>query len=137
MLGIVETERFGRYAGVDIGTCGKLPRPIKIEGLRRKLAGILDSPVQTFTFGPAVVRKLGIVSGGGASLTQSAADAGCDALLTGETSHSSYHVARENGISLIFAGHYASETFGVKALGKLMEKELGLKTFFIDLPTGL
>jgi dinuclear metal center YbgI/SA1388 family protein len=137
VLGIGETGRFGKYACVDIGTSGSLPRPMKIEGLRRKLAGILDSPVQTFTFGPAVVRKIGIVSGGGASLTQAAADAGCDALLTGETSHSSYHVARENGISLIFAGHYASETFGVKALGKLMSEKLGLRTFFIDLPTGL
>lgn len=137
VLGIAETGHFGRYAGVDIGLCGMLPRPLKIEGLRRKLSGILDSPVQTFTFGPALVRKLGIVSGGGASLTQAAADAGCDALLTGETSHSSYHIARENGISLIFAGHYASETFGVKALGDLMRKNLGLQAFFIDLPTGL
>ena len=137
VLGIGETEHFGKYAGVDIGLCGKLSRPLKIEGLRRKLAGILDSPVQTFTFGPAVVRKLGIVSGGGASLTQAAAEAGCDALLTGETSHSSYHTARENGISLIFAGHYASETFGVKALGELIKEKLGLQTFFIDLPTGL
>lgn len=137
VLGIAETEHFGKYAGVDIGLCGRLPRPLKIEGLRRKLAGILDSPVQTFTFGPVVVKKIGIVSGGGASLTQAAADAGCDALLTGETSHSSYHTARENKISLIFAGHYASETFGVKALGGLIRKELGLQTFFIDLPTGL
>ncbi len=137
VLGIGETEHFGKYAGVDIGLCGKLPRPLKIEGLRRKLTRILDSPVQTFAFGPAVVRKLGIVSGGGASLTQAAAEAGCDALLTGETSHSSYHTARENGISLIFAGHYASETFGVKALGELMKEKLGLQTFFIDLPTGL
>jgi dinuclear metal center YbgI/SA1388 family protein len=137
VLGITGTSSFGRYAGLDIGLCGMLPRPLKIEGLRRKLAGILDSPVQTFTFGPAVVKKLGIVSGGGASLTQAAADAGCDALLTGETSHSSYHTARENGISLIFAGHYASETFGVKALGELLGKDLGLKTFFLDLPTGL
>lgn len=137
VLGIPETGKFGRYAGIDIGLCGNLPRPLKIEGLRRKLAGILDSPVQTFTFGPAVVRKIGIVSGGGAALTQAAADAGCDALLTGETSHSSYHTARENGISLIFAGHYASETFGVKALGEMMKEKLGLQTFFIDLPTGL
>jgi dinuclear metal center YbgI/SA1388 family protein len=137
ILGVRDPARFGRYAGVDIGLCGMLKKKIKIEGLRRKLAGLLDSPVQTFAFGPSVVRKIGIVSGGGASLTQAAADAGCDALLTGETSHSSYHTARENRISLVFAGHYATETFGVKALGELLRTELGLKTFFIDLPTGL
>jgi dinuclear metal center YbgI/SA1388 family protein len=137
VLGITETERFGRYAGVDIGLYGRLPRPLKIEGLRRKLSSLLDSPVQTYTFGPAVVKKIGIVSGGGASLTQAAADAGCDALLTGETSHSSYHTARENRISLVFAGHYATETFGVRALGNLIEEKLGLDSFFIDLPTGL
>jgi dinuclear metal center YbgI/SA1388 family protein len=137
MLGIPETEKFGRYAGVEIGLCGKMPRPVKIEGLRRKLSSLLGAPVQAFAFGPKTVRKIGIVSGGGAALTQAAADAGCDALLTGETSHSSYHVARENGISLIFAGHYATETFGVKALGDLLKQEFGLKTFFIDLPTGM
>jgi len=137
LLGISESSKFGRYAGIDIGICGDLQRPIKIAGLRRRLAAVLGSPVQTFAFGPAVVRKLGIVSGGGASLTQAAAEAGCDALLTGETSHSSYHVARENGISLIFAGHYTTETFGVKAIGELLAGRFGLKTFFIDLPTGL
>ena len=137
LLGLTEREKFGRYAGVDIGICGAPRRPLKLESLRRRLAGVLGSHVQAFAFGPAVVEKVGIVSGGGASLTQAAAEAGCDALLTGETSHSSYHVARENRISLIFAGHYATETFGVKALGMILEEGLGLRTFFIDLPTGL
>ena len=137
ILGIAAPKKFGTYAGIEIGLCGKLPRPMKIEGLRKKLASLLGSPVQTFSFGPGTVRKIGIVSGGGSSLTQAAADAGCDALLTGETSHSSYHTARENGISLVFAGHYATETFGVKALGDVLKKDLGLKTFFIDLPTGM
>jgi dinuclear metal center YbgI/SA1388 family protein len=136
-LGIPETEKFGSYAGVAIGLCGKLPRPVKIVGLKRKLSARLGAPVQAYAFGPKTIRKIGIVSGGGAALTQAAADAGCDAILTGETSHSSYHVARENGISLIFAGHYATETFGVKALGEHLGNEFGLKTFFIDLPTGL
>jgi dinuclear metal center YbgI/SA1388 family protein len=137
MLGLPNTERFGLYAGIEIGLCGELPRPVKLEGLRRKLASLLGSTVQAYSFGPDLVKKIGIVSGGGASLTQAAADSGCDALITGESSHSSYHVARENGISLIFAGHYATETFGVRAVGRYLEERFGLDTFFIDLPTGM
>jgi len=137
ILGIRETEKFGLYAGMEIGLCGDLPKPLRLEGLRRKLASLLASPVQAYAFGPATVRKVGIVSGGGASLTQAAADSGCDALVTGETSHSSYHIARENGISLVFGGHYATETFGVRAVGRSLEERFGLETFFIDLPTGM
>ena len=66
-----------------------------------------------------------------------AASAGCDALLTGETAHSAYHLAREALITLICAGHYATETVGVRALGALLETELGLPAKFIDVPTGL
>jgi putative NIF3 family GTP cyclohydrolase 1 type 2 len=84
-----------------------------------------------------VIRRLGIVSGAGAPLAQAAAEAGCDALLTGESSHSAYHAARESGVGMLFAGHYATETFGVRALGDLLGERLRLRTFFIDLPTGL
>jgi len=135
-LGIARTERFGEYAGVEIGLCGELPRPAGLKslaaGVRRRLGG----PVRSLPFGPRLVRRLGIVSGAGASLAQAAAEAGCDALLTGETSHSSYHTARECGVSLVFAGHYATETAGVLALGELIAGRFGLRTFFIDLPTG-
>lgn len=135
-LGIERREPFGRYAGIEIGLCGALPRPASLRALAARARRAIGAPVRTHDFGPRTLRRLGIVSGGGASLAPAAAEAGCDALLTGETSHSSYHAARESGVSLLFAGHYATETFGVRALGGLIAERLGLRTFFIDLPTG-
>lgn len=135
-LGMEKPERFGTYAGVEIGLCGALPRPVGLRALAARARRIFGATVRSHAFGPPTVRRLGIVSGGGASLARAAAEAGCDALLTGETSHSAYHTARESGVSLLFAGHYATETPGVRALGGLLEERFGLRVFFIDLPTG-
>jgi len=137
LLGLERRRPFGRYHGMVIGLCGNLHRPMAPAGLARKLKKSLGAESRIFPFGPDRVKKLGVVSGGGASLVGDAVSAGCDTLLTGETSHSAYHVAREARITLICAGHYATETVGVRALGALVTTELGLPARFIDLPTGL
>lgn len=137
LLDIKECVRFGRYHGFMIGLCGYPTRPITPHGLARKVKILLEGPVKIFPFGPPRIKRLGIVSGGGASLVQEAAEAGCDAFLTGEPAHSAYHKAREAGINLICAGHYATETLGVRALGGLLNRELGLPVKFLDIPTGL
>jgi putative NIF3 family GTP cyclohydrolase 1 type 2 len=66
-----------------------------------------------------------------------AARAGCDTFLTGEGAHHTYFDAEEGGINVLYAGHYATETVGVKALATHLEQRFGLETFFIDHPTGL
>jgi dinuclear metal center YbgI/SA1388 family protein len=136
-LGIIKRSTFGLYKGNEIGVGGKLPRPVGIRGLAARVRRIFGAPVQTFAFGPGTIKRLGIVSGGGSMLTQAAAEAGYDALLTGESSHSVYHTARECRINMLYAGHYSTETVGVRALGDLISKKLGIKTVFIDIPTGL
>jgi len=60
-----------------------------------------------------------------------------DVFVTGEVSHSVYHSAKDARVNVIFAGHYATETLGVKALAGVLEKEFGMETVFIDVPTGL
>jgi dinuclear metal center YbgI/SA1388 family protein len=137
LLGLEKRQPFGNYHGMIIGLCGVLHRPITLASIARKLKQTLGAESKIFHFGPDRVKKLGIVSGGGASLVGDAVSAGCDTLLTGETSHSAYHVAREARVTLICAGHYATETVGVRALGTLLETELGLPAKFIDDPTGL
>ena len=82
-------------------------------------------------------RRLGVVSGNGGSFAGSAARAGLDALLTGEGPHQSALEAEERGISLILAGHYRTETFGVKALGEVLAGKFGLMWSFVDHDTGL
>jgi dinuclear metal center YbgI/SA1388 family protein len=137
LLGLEKRRPFGNYHGMIIGLYGSLPRPMTPHGIARKLKRGLGAVSRILPFGSDNIKKLGIVSGGGASLAQDAAAAGCDALLTGEPTHSTYHLAREARITLICAGHYATETVGVRALGKLIESELDLPARFIDIPTGL
>jgi dinuclear metal center YbgI/SA1388 family protein len=137
LLGLERRERFGNYHGMIIGLCGVFTRPLAPAGIARKLKTGLGADSRIFTFGAERVRKLGIVSGAGASLVGDAAAAGCDTLLTGETSHSAYHPAREARLNLVCGGHYATETVGVRALGDLLTAEFGLPMKFIDIPTGL
>jgi putative NIF3 family GTP cyclohydrolase 1 type 2 len=80
------------------------------------------------------VRSIGIVSGGGSSLLQAAIDAGLDAFLTGEPTERVMADAREGGIHFIAAGHYATETFGVRRLGELVAERFGVEHRFIDVP---
>ncbi len=137
LLEIEDPRPFGVYRGIKIGLEGKLPRRMTMRALSARLKKNLGDSPKTFPFGPSETRRLGIVSGGGSSLVQQAKDAGCDTMLTGETAHSVYHTAREAKINLVCAGHYATETPGVKSLGELIESELGLPSKFIDVPTGL
>jgi dinuclear metal center YbgI/SA1388 family protein len=84
--------------------------------------------------GPGRIRRIGIVSGSAAGSLGAAADAGCDAFLTGEPKEHVMGEATERGIHFIAAGHYATETFGVRRLGELLEREFGLEHAFVDLP---
>jgi len=87
-----------------------------------------------FDSGPPRVLRLAIVSGAGADYIADAADAGADALVTGEISERSMAAARELGLHLIAAGHYATETFGVKRVGEHLAERFGLRHVFLDVP---
>jgi dinuclear metal center YbgI/SA1388 family protein len=84
--------------------------------------------------GPERVRRLAIVSGAGADYLEDAAAAGADGLLTGEVPERAMAQARESGLHLIAAGHYATETFGVKHLGEQLAEGFGLRHVFLDVP---
>ena len=83
------------------------------------------------------MERVGVLTGGGSSFVQDAIAAGLDALVTGEGSHHSHFDAVELGITMLFGGHYATETFGVRALGLHLEQRFGLPWQFVDQPTGL
>jgi putative NIF3 family GTP cyclohydrolase 1 type 2 len=78
-----------------------------------------------------------VVTGGGASFIRAAAEAGLDTLLTGEGAHHTYFDAMELGVNVLYAGHYATETWGVRALTERVANEFGLSWEFLDFPTGL
>jgi dinuclear metal center YbgI/SA1388 family protein len=101
-----------------------------------KLESALGSKVRLLPFGEKQVNRLAVSSGGGSiGLLHSSNEAGADLLITGEASHPIYHAAKELGVNLVLAGHYATETWGVRSLMPLLEREFGVETKFVDFPT--
>ena len=111
----------------------EIPRDL----LRERLAAAVGGPVHLAPGGPEIVRSVGVVTGGAGGEIFKAATEGVDTFITGEGPHWSYTAAEESGLNLFYAGHYATETFGVKALGAYLEKHFGLPWQFLDHPTGL
>ncbi len=120
---------------LKIGIQGNMQ--ISRDDLRARLAGAVGGPVHLAPGGPEMIRRIGIVTGGaGGEIFQAAAE-GVDAFITGEGPHWSYTAAEEAGVNLYYAGHYATETFGVRALAGHIEKTYGIPWTFLDHPTGL
>lgn len=136
LLGLTDISPFLEYHGLLIGLKGQC-QPISPAGLARKLEGLLGGQCTLWEFGPGSITTLGVCSGGAAQDVDQAIAAGLDCYVTGETSHSAYLLARDGGINVICAGHYATETLGVRALGNELADRFGLETLFVDLPTGL
>jgi dinuclear metal center YbgI/SA1388 family protein len=136
LFGFEITGRFGVYKGTEIGTLSRAPQPLTREALRKKVEETLGAGADLLPFGPSRVRKVGIVSGDAAMLAEEARRLGCDALVTGETSHSAYHMARDAGINVVYGGHYATETVGLLALERHLKETFGIASRFIPAPTG-
>lgn len=137
VLGWPIEGEFGEYHGNTIGREVRFKEPRTLESITNDLNKNLKSQLQVWDFGPKNVQRLAYVSGGGIDLLHQAIDAGMDAFITGEPKHSLYWIAKEAGINVILSGHYATETLGVKAVGKAIQEKFNLETVFIDLPTGL
>jgi dinuclear metal center YbgI/SA1388 family protein len=125
---------FGDYRGVAVGCWGLLN--VKREVLAARLDELLGARVRMVAGGPEIVKRVGVVTGSGASMIGDALHAGLDALVTGEGAHHTYFDAEEGGINLFIGGHYATETFGVRALARRLGERFDLPWEFLDLPTG-
>ena len=136
-LGLTLDGRLGAYEGADLGWWGRLPEPVSPEAFRLRVAEAVGGDVLALPGGPDLIETVGVLTGGGGSFVKEAADMGLDAFVTGEGAHHTYFDAAEFGIHVLFAGHYATETFGVRALGEHLTDRFELPSFFIDQPTGL
>jgi dinuclear metal center YbgI/SA1388 family protein len=105
--------------------------------LGRRLRQATGAEVRILPGGPAVCRRIGVVSGGAGAELKLAAGEGIDTFITGEGPHWTYALAEELGVNVLYGGHYATETFGVKALAGDLAKRFGLPWTFLDHPTGL
>lgn len=136
-LALRELEPFGNYRGVCIGYKGALESPMALDAIIERLGFDRQVCASILELGPKNISTVGIVSGGATGEIHQAVDERLDLYITGESSHSMYHLCMEEEISLLAGGHYQTETFGVKSMEELMRRETGVETVFIDVPTGL
>ncbi len=137
LLGLEPREAFGEYKGATIGFLGEFEEPQPIEKVVQVLAERLDTTVRTYEFGEREIGVVGAITGAGAFALEEGKRKGVDLFVTGEFGHADYLTALDLGISVAVAGHYKTETLGVKALMEVIKEKFGIDVFFIDEPTGL
>lgn len=134
-LGLVGCEPFFDWKGISLGIRGRF------EGTREELvvkaAGVLGASPHVCPAGRADAGVVGVISGGCGSEVEAIAKAGIDTFLTGEGPHWSYTAAEELGLNVLYGGHYATETFGVRAICAHLSERFALEDVFLDHPTGM
>jgi dinuclear metal center YbgI/SA1388 family protein len=134
-LGATRLEPFARHRGEPIGCVAELPgEGVPIADLLGRVRDATAREPFAFDCGPPLVRRIGIVTGAGADHLAEAIAAGADAFLTGEPAERVMAQAREAGVHFIAAGHYATETFGVRRLGELLAERFDVRHVFVDVP---
>jgi len=134
-LGLEDTKPFFEVKGQPVGL--RIAAEISRDDLARKLEQSLGGPVRMFATGPAEAKSIGLITGGAGSEIYAVAREGIDTFITGEAPHWAAIAAEELGINLLVGGHYATETFGVKALAAHLSERFSVPWEFIDCPTGL
>jgi dinuclear metal center YbgI/SA1388 family protein len=134
-IGFEDSEPFFEEKGSLLGR--RATGDIALNELVKRLEKAVAGPVKTIAFGPKTVQRLGVITGAAGSEIERIAGEGIDTFITGEAPHWAAIAAAEMGLNLLLAGHYATETFGVKALAAHLAGKFQLDWQFIDLPTGL
>ncbi len=134
ILGLGKLRPFCAHMGKTISFAGELPRAKTGREVAALLAEALDTKTRVAGDAGKPLRSIGIVSGGGAFSIAEAHESGLDGLVTGEGSHAATLDAADSGIVVIYAGHYETETLGVREVGKLLAKRFGVETVFVEGP---
>jgi dinuclear metal center YbgI/SA1388 family protein len=134
-LGASSHVRAFPFKGEPIGAIARFdPEGVPAAELFARVARVTEREPLVFDAGPEVVRTLGIVSGSAANSLAEAIDLGLDAFLTGEPKEHVMAQARESGVHFVAAGHYATETFGIRRVGELVAERFGVRHVFADVP---
>ena len=134
-LGLKRLRPFFESHGQNIGFQSN--EAILRDELASRLARATGRRPLVIPGGPKVCRRIGVVTGGAGGDLEMAADEGVDTFITGEGPHWTYALAEELGINVLYGGHYATETFGVKALAGHLSQKFRVPWAFLDHPTGL
>jgi dinuclear metal center YbgI/SA1388 family protein len=140
-LGLEPSSGFARYKTIDVGLSGTADvSTAALVELSRQIAHESGGGVVAPSFiGERRTRRWAVCTGAGADSDTilEAIERGIDTIVVGEGPHHTAVQARDHGIVVIYAGHYATETLGVRALGERLAKEFDVETTFLDAPTGL
>lgn len=120
------------YHGNQIGLIGTLREPVCVERFCERVRDRISPHLMTALFGSKQIRTIGVVSGGASDMVEQAVEAGVDLFLSGEPGLAGYTLAENFGTNLVCAGHYATETWGVAALAKLVAERFGLQKTVFD-----
>ena len=131
-------DGFGREGPATVGIRARAGEPQGVAEMRDRLADLPNDGVRVLDFGPDRIEDVAIITGSGTDWLDEAREEGVDALVTGEGKQPAYHEAREAGVNVFLAGHYATETFGVQSLREVVEGwGEGIETTYVEHPTGL
>jgi dinuclear metal center YbgI/SA1388 family protein len=134
-LGLKRLRPFFESHGQNIGFQSN--EAILRDELASRLARATGRRPLVIPGGPQVCRSIGVVTGGAGGDLEMVADESVDTFITGEGPHWTYALAEELGINILYGGHYATETFGVKALAGHLSQKFRVPWAFLDHPTGL
>ncbi|MFQ5419961.1 MAG: Nif3-like dinuclear metal center hexameric protein [Anaerolineae bacterium] len=135
MFGVRVTRWWHEERGAALAALGQLDEPRPVTDLATEVEEKLHGRTRLLPHGPENAHTIAILSGFGADFIGEAKALGADTFITGETSHANYWAAADYGLNLIYAGHYATETVGVQALGRHLAQKFGLDVKFFDFPT--
>ncbi len=127
-------DRFAEVRGREIGIIGEHPDGIPVSELGERVNRLLGREPLIQGDGPDLIRTIGVVTGAAAGEIDEAISLGFDAFITGEPSEHAMADANEGGIHFIAAGHYATETLGIRRLGELIAEKFGIEHDFIEIP---
>lgn len=136
-LNLQNLEPFGFWHGMSVGVKGELENPLTIDEIQKLLLREKKSASTVLRFGKEKIKTIGIISGGASEDVEAAIQEKLDLYITGEFEHAHFHIAKENCINVIAAGHYETEIIGVNLLMKKIQEELKIDCEFIDVPTEL
>ncbi|MBT8461567.1 MAG: Nif3-like dinuclear metal center hexameric protein [Gemmatimonadetes bacterium] len=135
-LGLDTEGTFGRWSDLE-GLGVWAATDLSLRDFVARVGAACGTEPKLIPGGPEHVRRVGIATGSAGSLIEQAHEEGLDTFVTGEGNHHTYHEATEIGLNVVYAGHYATETAGVRALGGLLSDRYGLDFRFADHPTGM
>ncbi len=136
-IGLADVEPFGLVKGTPIGVAGRFPEAVTVDEVVKRLFTDRYRPLAILPFGCRDIRTAGIISGGAPLEVEQAIELDLDLYISGDANHIAYHRCREAGINAIFGGHYATEIWGVQRVAEKLAAETGIKTIFLDVPTGM